>query len=886
MVSSPDITSASARPDNTSYDAFISYKHAKSSAFATDLELHLKRYARGWLARPRRIFRDEQHLHLGGDLPAMIREALDRSQYLILLASPQAAASPWVREELDIWCGQLGRTNDLLIILTDGEIGVTEDGTAIDWSATTALPKVLKTHLGSLPLWTDLSQERQPEQRTLENPEYKSAINSIVARLEKQDPNAILGEEWRLRRRNTRIATGTIVTLAVMLAVIVIALLLLKNRNTALTEALAVSRSHELAASSRLEHAPKALALARQAVENKASAEAVRALTDAMARFPALRAHLVSAPDAIETIAVAPGGGSLLYAAPGGRRIGRVGLDGQVLSDLILPGDKVVSGMVVDGQAVYAWSWDAIWHVDTTTNATQEIIMPERIEGGALMSLAVDAPKRLILGWSDGAVTWQSLTGGDTGPLYRHPGTVTDLVVVDGTILSTALAGEASLAVLRPGADAPVFIARKFGPANKLAISADGSRLAVGFEFPWVGVWSLPDLRRQWIEEISGSATAVTFWPANSHGVAVGNVDGEVTVFDERGDRDDRIDASAAAIYGLTPADGRLLSAGSDGWVRSWQPGKPGPLSAELPPADRLFWSGDELWGLQEVGGWVQVGGSTTPFAHSFGKIEAALAGTVVSIVAGTVRASEIGKDHMVSARDFPENMPAHRAHSTAISADGALIATAWRPRGDWGESAARVSVWELTSDAVYWLTLPHYARVTNALAFCQTGQLLAVMDDTELAVWNLESGTPLGEALRNLGSDPVTQIACSTDGQIVLGRLDGSVVLRVLTDRDAVLAQNPGRGSAISHLSTVDGALFAVDQKGVRWFDGSLTYLGPVVATDLLRRTVRSTAPNPSGNTLAVALQGGGAIGVPLDVKDWTAAAATRSGLDPIPAR
>ena len=156
------MTIVPARPDNTAYDAFISYKHAKSSAFATDLELHLKRYARGRLARPRRIFRDEQHLHLGGDLPAMIREALDRSQYLILLASPQAAASPWVREELGVWCGQLGRTSDLLIILTEGEIAVTAGGTAIDWSATTALPEVLKAHLDSLPLWTDLSQARRP----------------------------------------------------------------------------------------------------------------------------------------------------------------------------------------------------------------------------------------------------------------------------------------------------------------------------------------------------------------------------------------------------------------------------------------------------------------------------------------------------------------------------------------------------------------------------------------------------------------------------------------------------------------------------------------------------------------------------------------------------
>ena len=881
-VGSPDTASGSARPDKTAYDAFISYKHATSSAFARDLELHLKRYARGWLGRPRRIFRDEQHLHLGGDLPSMIREALDRSQHLILLASPQAAASPWVREEMEIWCGQLGRTSDLLIILTQGEIAVTEDGTAIDWSATTALPEVLKAHLDSLPLWTDLSQERRPEKRTLEDPEYKSAVNAIVARLEGQDPNALLGEEWRLRRRNTRIVTGTIVTLASMLAAIVIVLLLLNARNTELTEALAESRSRELAASSRLEHAPKALALAHRAVESKASPEAVRALTDVMARYRALRAHLAWTLDAIEMMAVAPGGRSVLYASPGRGRIGRIGLDGQTLSDLVLPGDNVISGMEMQGQAVYAWSRDAIWRVDSTTNAMQEVPLPERKDGGMLTSLAVDAPERLILGWSDGAVTWQSLTGGGTGALYSHCGAVTDLAAVAGTILSTATAGETSLAVLHPGADAPVFIADTPGAANKLAISADGIRFAVGFEFPWIGVWSLPDLQMQWLEQIGGSASAVTFWPANSHGVAAGDDDGEVTVFDERGDYDDRIDASAAAIYGLTPADGRLLSAGSDGWVRSWHPGEPGPLSAELAPADRLFWSFGVLWGLHEAGGWALVDGSTIPFAHSFGMIEAARAGTVVSMAAEAVRAYEITADRMVSAQDFPEYMPGHRAHSAAISADGALIATAWRPRV-WGVDGARVSVWDLSSDAVYWLSLP--LRSPNVLAFCQTGQLVA-MDDSKLAVWDLESGELLANMPRNLDNDPVNEIACSPDGQLVLGGLDGSVVLRDLADPSDVLASNPGRGSAISHLSVVDGAIFAVDRNGVRRFDGSLTYLGPAVATERLQRGVRSTAPNPSGNALAVALQGGGAIRVPLAVQDWTAAAATRYRLDLLPGK
>ncbi|MEP2705026.1 MAG: TIR domain-containing protein [Roseibium sp.] len=852
-----NMSNRSKRLETTAYDAFISYKHAASSAFAADLELHLKRYARGRLARPRRIFRDEQHLHLGGDLPAMIREALERSRYLILLASPQAAAAPWVCEELDIWCRQLGRTSDLLIILTNGHIAVTENGTAIDWPVTTALPKSLKSQINGLPLWSDLSSTRQPQQRALENPEYKSAINAIVARLEGKEPNTLLGEEWRLRKRDTRFAIGTIVTLATMLFVIVSALVLLEIRNTELTKALAVSRSRELAASSRLEHAPEALTLARHAVESDVSPEAVRALTDAMARYRALRAHLAQAPDAIETMVISPDDRSLLYALPVHGRIGRVSTNGEPRADIVLPGAQTVVGMVTHGQTIYAWSFDAIWRIDAATDASKKIPLNEVEGGGLLTALAVDAPHRLILGWSDGTVSWQSLTNGDTGVLYRHPGAITDLAVTAQTILSTATAGDSSVAVLRPGAVEPVFIANTPGAANDLAISADGTRFTVAFEFPWVGVWSLSNLKRQWIDQLNETASAVTFWPATGHGVAAGDLDGNVTIFDMRGDVDDRIDASAAAIFELVAGQERLFSAGSDGWVRSWRPSVPGPLSEALPPADHLFWFDGALWGVQETGGWMMVETIKTPVPHNFGRIEAARAGSVVSFENEVVQVTVIGANHMVTKRKFPEALPAHRARTVAISDDGTMIAIAWWPR-NWSEESARVSVWNLTSDSVIWLPLPLDAP--KALAFGQSRQL-AAMDDDQLAVWDLASRGLIAGMPQAVGTDPVNTIVFSEDGRLVLGGLDGFVALHDLANPGVVLARNPGRGSAISHLSVVDGAIFAVDQTGVRRFNETLIYLGPVVYTGSLQIGVRSTAPHPSGKVLAVALQGGSAI-------------------------
>jgi hypothetical protein len=76
------------------YKAFISYRHATSKEFAENLELALKSYAKPLWHAPIAIFRDEKHLRPGPDLPKMIREALNESEFLVYLASPSAAGSP------------------------------------------------------------------------------------------------------------------------------------------------------------------------------------------------------------------------------------------------------------------------------------------------------------------------------------------------------------------------------------------------------------------------------------------------------------------------------------------------------------------------------------------------------------------------------------------------------------------------------------------------------------------------------------------------------------------------------------------------------------------------------------------------------------------------
>jgi hypothetical protein len=48
-------------------------------------------------------------------LEGLIRSALEGSKCLIYIASPAAAASEWVRDELRHWCTELNRVNELVV---------------------------------------------------------------------------------------------------------------------------------------------------------------------------------------------------------------------------------------------------------------------------------------------------------------------------------------------------------------------------------------------------------------------------------------------------------------------------------------------------------------------------------------------------------------------------------------------------------------------------------------------------------------------------------------------------------------------------------------------------------------------------------------------------
>ncbi|HEV7240815.1 MAG TPA: TIR domain-containing protein [Thermoanaerobaculia bacterium] len=202
------------------HDGFLSYSHAVDRKLAPMVQDALHRLAKPWHKRRAvDVFRDETNLSANPDLWRSIVRELVRSRYLLFLASPAAAASPWVRKELDFWCSSKD-PNKLLILLTDGDFAWDATLQKIDWARTTSLPQVpaLDQAIVREPFWVDLRPFRNlsPTDQKLQN-EFLGKIAAVAAPLHGLDnKDEIFGEDIRQRRKALTLAWGGAALLSVL----------------------------------------------------------------------------------------------------------------------------------------------------------------------------------------------------------------------------------------------------------------------------------------------------------------------------------------------------------------------------------------------------------------------------------------------------------------------------------------------------------------------------------------------------------------------------------------------------------------------------------------------------------------------------------------------
>lgn len=197
-------------------DAFISYSHVNDRPLAAALQAVVQKLGKPWYRRRSlHVFRDDASLAATPELWPSIERALGEARYLILLASPDAAASPWVAKELDYWLAQK-KAHTLLIGVTDGDLRWDQTVGDFCWAESPPLPPILKGRFANEPRWVDLRAFRKTvNQRDSAFVEAAANFAAAIQGIAKQD---LLSQEVHQQRRALHLAWSAAGTLAILIA--------------------------------------------------------------------------------------------------------------------------------------------------------------------------------------------------------------------------------------------------------------------------------------------------------------------------------------------------------------------------------------------------------------------------------------------------------------------------------------------------------------------------------------------------------------------------------------------------------------------------------------------------------------------------------------------
>ena len=210
------------RPDRRmEYDAFLSYAHRdKEVTSAIQKGLHQIGRRVGQL-RALRVFRDDTNLTANPDLWAKISEALDESRFMIVVLSPQSAASHWVNEEVKYWLKHHGH-DKLMLVLAEGLLQWNAKDARFDPEHSSAAPPALMTP-GSLPfepLYIDVSGDAPWDIRS---PVFRDKVASLAAPIHGKPKDALTSDDLREQRRFRRLRRAAFAGLAVLTVIAVVA---------------------------------------------------------------------------------------------------------------------------------------------------------------------------------------------------------------------------------------------------------------------------------------------------------------------------------------------------------------------------------------------------------------------------------------------------------------------------------------------------------------------------------------------------------------------------------------------------------------------------------------------------------------------------------------
>ncbi len=232
------------------HDAFISYSQRGDKAVARALRSVVQSIGKPWWkVRSLNVFLDATSLSAAPSLWQGITEKLAASRYLILLASPEAAASKWVDREVAFFIERNGRER-LLLALTDGDLAWDEAAGRFNADGgDLPLPPTLHEGFSEEPLWVDLRAfRRDPATATKGNQAFLHAALDLAATIRGVEKADLYSDELKSQRRMLRLAYGTAGAIAVLaVGAAGAAWLAIENEARATAEAERALRNFEIA---------------------------------------------------------------------------------------------------------------------------------------------------------------------------------------------------------------------------------------------------------------------------------------------------------------------------------------------------------------------------------------------------------------------------------------------------------------------------------------------------------------------------------------------------------------------------------------------------------------------------------------------------------------
>ena len=208
-----------ADPAPFKYRAFLSYSH-RDKTWGAWLHRTLEAYridkdlvGRETLVGPvpktlQPIFRDREDFSAGHSLTAQTIAALEASQFLIVICSPNAAQSAYVNEEIRCFKA-LGRADRILPVIIDGEPGSGDPGRE-------CFPSALRFKVGPDGALTDEREEPIAADAREQGDGKELAKQKLIAGLLGVGLDTVVRRAERARKRQMRVRSGIVGVLLIL----------------------------------------------------------------------------------------------------------------------------------------------------------------------------------------------------------------------------------------------------------------------------------------------------------------------------------------------------------------------------------------------------------------------------------------------------------------------------------------------------------------------------------------------------------------------------------------------------------------------------------------------------------------------------------------------